>query len=132
MPTIHVILLGIVLSATISQGYEYIEPSTCLKVQKKGVKVNLLASYRRQNHPIKAVLFVTKKGVEICADPNMAWVKRAIQTLDQKAKTQVGNKPTTNKKKPAGQNKSGKPNNRRRGGLKTARTSPPLIFSVKA
>lgn len=51
-----------------------------------GIAANRIKSYRR-TEPLctkQAVIFITLKSVEICADPEAEWVKKIVEKLDQK------------------------------------------------
>ncbi|KAM5164844.1 lymphotactin-like [Mantella aurantiaca] len=104
------VLLGIFLCCTIGKGLgiEFVEKSTCLDLQQKEVRLNQLKSYTKQTIPMEAILFVTRKGKELCADPTMPWVIKAIAALDSRAKRPLNNKGATNVKKTTGKNKRGK------------------------
>ncbi|XP_006990124.2 eotaxin [Peromyscus maniculatus bairdii] len=62
-------------------------PSTCCFVMtSKKIPKSLLKSYKRISNSrctLKAILFKTKLGKEICADPKKKWVQDATQHLDQ-------------------------------------------------
>lgn len=32
---------------------------------------------------MKAVIFITRRGLKVCADPHVEWVKKAVQTIDK-------------------------------------------------
>ncbi|XP_044147621.1 lymphotactin-like [Bufo gargarizans] len=121
----HILLLifiGVVLSAIESQGlgFDYKDVYPCLEVQTRKVNIKILQSYTIKTIPFNAVLFFAKNGVKICADPNQAWVKKAINTLDKQAQNQSKKgtsqkkvkKTTTKTKKNAGKKTRGKPKKR--------------------
>ncbi|KAM4043254.1 lymphotactin-like [Anomaloglossus baeobatrachus] len=92
MKLYHIPLLtfiGLVLSATQSHGLEvnFTDVYDCSEVQTRKVDIKILKSYTIEANPIDAVLFSTKNGTKICADPNEAWVKEAIVTLDKQTAT---------------------------------------------
>nr|XP_006990124.1 eotaxin [Peromyscus maniculatus bairdii] len=62
-------------------------PSTCCFVMtSKKIPKSLLKSYKRISNSrctLKAILFKTKSGKEICADPKKKWVQDATKHLDQ-------------------------------------------------
>ncbi|XP_055475804.1 eotaxin-like [Psammomys obesus] len=64
-----------------------IPASCCFIMTSKKIPKSLLKSYRRITNSrctLKAVVFMTKLGKEICADPNRKWVKDATKHLDRK------------------------------------------------
>ncbi|XP_063775587.1 C-C motif chemokine 12-like [Pseudophryne corroboree] len=79
------IFIGLVFLPSTSHGLGIVAVTkkTCLKVQKTKVPIGLLKSYIRQTIPMEAILFVTIKNKELCADPTMDWVKKAIAELDK-------------------------------------------------
>ncbi|PIO27340.1 hypothetical protein AB205_0205300 [Aquarana catesbeiana] len=107
------ILLGICLCSNIGKGLgiEVLDKNTCLDYQQKEVRLNQLRSYTNQTIPMKAVLFVTRKGKVLCADPSMPWVIKAVKAIDRRTKTQINSKKATNTKKEAGKNKQRKQKN---------------------
>ncbi|XP_074120731.1 lymphotactin-like [Sminthopsis crassicaudata] len=66
-------------------GSEVIKKSFCVSwsqpLQSKRVK-----SYTIDEGPMKAVIFITRKGFKICADPEANWVKNVINSVDSRRK----------------------------------------------
>ncbi|XP_034360151.1 C-C motif chemokine 7 [Arvicanthis niloticus] len=65
-------------------------PSTCCFVKKQKIPMKYLKSYRKitsSRCPWEAVVFKTKKGMEVCADAHQKWVEEAIAYLDKKIPT---------------------------------------------
>ncbi|KAL6491288.1 hypothetical protein MHYP_G00016330 [Metynnis hypsauchen] len=56
----------------------------CFTFFNKPVPVRSIVSYveTRTDCPKAGVVFNTKKGARICADPGFKWVKRAIDQID--------------------------------------------------
>ncbi|XP_075719717.1 lymphotactin-like [Rhinoderma darwinii] len=93
--------IGVILSTIESQGlgFGYKDMYSCLEVQTAKVHIKILQSYTIKTTPIDAVLFSTKNGKMICADPNEVWVKKAIIALDKQAQNQSPKTGTSGSKK---------------------------------
>ncbi|XP_034363438.1 C-C motif chemokine 8-like [Arvicanthis niloticus] len=67
------------------------EPSLqvcCFSVTNKKIPLRILQSYERINNsqcPREAVIFHTKRGISVCADPTAKWVNAYMKILDQKS-----------------------------------------------
>lgn len=120
--------IGVVLSVIESQGlgFDYKDTNPCLEVQTKKVHIKKLQSYITKTIPIDAVLFTTKNGSMICADPKEAWVKNAIITLDKQAQNPSPNTGTSGKKK-----KVKKTAPKKKAGKKTQRKQKKKVQSAK-
>ncbi|XP_040204622.1 lymphotactin-like [Rana temporaria] len=117
MNIIHItplILLVIFLCSNIGKGLgiDYVDKSTCLNLQQNKVPLKQLRSYTNQTIPKEAILFVTRKGKELCADPSMPWVIKAVAALDRRTETQLNSKKATNTKKTSSKSKQGKQKNK--------------------
>ncbi|OCT81174.1 hypothetical protein XELAEV_18027987mg [Xenopus laevis] len=80
------------------QGFEgeVIRGEVCLKAKpSKGLSLLLIKDYIEQTNPIKAILFITKRGRTICANPEQDWVKKVVQHLKRKAERKANSKVTT-------------------------------------
>ncbi|XP_059125557.1 C-C motif chemokine 7-like [Peromyscus eremicus] len=67
-----------------------INSSTCCYVKKRKIPTKNLESYKKitSSHcPWEAVIFKTKKGIEVCAEAQQQWVQDAMKYLDQKTQT---------------------------------------------
>ncbi|XP_028616727.1 lymphotactin-like [Grammomys surdaster] len=65
-------------------GTEVLEESICVSFQTQRLPVQKIKTYTIREGPIKAVIFVTKRELKICADPQANWVKAAIKTVDSR------------------------------------------------
>ncbi|KAK7830001.1 hypothetical protein U0070_003456 [Myodes glareolus] len=67
-----------------------INSPTCCYVKKRKIPTKNLESYRKitSSHcPWEAVIFKTKKGMELCTDAHEQWVQDAMKHLDKKTQT---------------------------------------------
>ncbi|KAH1181755.1 hypothetical protein KIL84_005481 [Mauremys mutica] len=57
----------------------------CIEFSRKKIPQKLLKTYRKTEPscPKAAIIFVTKKNREFCADPEENWVKEAVRQLNQ-------------------------------------------------
>ncbi|XP_074076464.1 lymphotactin-like [Macrotis lagotis] len=64
-------------------GSEVIKKSFCVSwsqpLPSKRVK-----SYSIEEGPMRAVIFITSKGIKICANPEAGWVKNVINSVDNR------------------------------------------------
>ncbi|XP_066137086.1 C-C motif chemokine 20 isoform X2 [Saccopteryx bilineata] len=62
----------------------------CLGYTDKSIPIRFLMGFTQQLSDeacdINAVIFHTKKGFVVCADPKMKWVKRAVHVLSHRIK----------------------------------------------
>ncbi|XP_012665197.1 C-C motif chemokine 8 [Otolemur garnettii] len=89
-------LLGLLLVAAIftPQGLAQPDPASipiacCFSVVKRKISIQRLKSYRITSIDCsqEAVIFKTKLGREVCADPMEKWVQDSMKCLDQKSQT---------------------------------------------
>ena len=67
-----------------------IPTSCCFIMTSKKIPNTLLKSYKRITNnrcTLKAIVFKTRLGKEICADPKEKWVKNSINHLDKTSQT---------------------------------------------
>ncbi|XP_012871083.1 PREDICTED: lymphotactin-like [Dipodomys ordii] len=76
-------------------GSEVPEKSFCMSFTTQKLKINRIKTYIIKEGSMKAVIFITRRGLKICADPQASWVKDAIKSVDNRArKTIIQTKPT--------------------------------------
>ncbi|XP_028720330.1 lymphotactin-like [Peromyscus leucopus] len=68
-------------------GTEVLEETFCVSLTTQPLPVQRIKTYTIREGILKAVIFVTKRGVKICADPHAKWVKAAIKTVDRRIRT---------------------------------------------
>ncbi|CAH6785784.1 C-C motif chemokine 8 [Phodopus roborovskii] len=63
--------------------------SCCFSVTFRKLPFAMLQSYSKTSTQcdMAAVIFKTKRGREICADPTQKWVSKYMKLLDQKSQT---------------------------------------------
>ncbi|XP_045694703.1 lymphotactin-like [Phyllostomus hastatus] len=90
-------LLGICcLTAYVVEGVgsEVLEQRICVSLTSRRLPVRSIKTYTIREGPVRAVIFITKRGLKVCADPQVEWVKKAVETM--------ANKKTANQSKPTG------------------------------
>ncbi|XP_065253672.1 cytokine SCM-1 beta-like [Emys orbicularis] len=78
--------------------------SACVDLSTQQLDIRRLAKYETQHIPVKAVMFITKRGIKICVQPDLKWVQDAIKFLDKgPVRRRPNNKPVSKPKpKPKG------------------------------
>ncbi|KAH1187305.1 lymphotactin-like [Mauremys mutica] len=69
--------------------------SSCVDLSTQQLDIRNLAKYEMQHIPVKAVMFITRRGIKICVQPDLKWVQNAIKFLDKRPVTR---RPTTKPK----------------------------------
>ncbi|XP_066477361.1 lymphotactin-like [Tiliqua scincoides] len=67
-----------------SVGSQIMPLSSCVDLDPAQINIRRISHYETQHRPVKAVIFITRRGVKICVPHDLPWVQDAIQTLDQK------------------------------------------------
>ncbi|XP_069867300.1 lymphotactin-like [Dipodomys merriami] len=76
-------------------GSEVPEKSFCMSFTTQKLKINRIKTYVIKEGGMKAVIFITRRGLKICADPQASWVKDAIKSVDNRSrKNIIQTKPT--------------------------------------
>ncbi|XP_006154448.1 eotaxin [Tupaia chinensis] len=84
------LLTAISFSSQVFAEPAFIPTSCCFNVASRKISIQKLESYRQVSGskcPRKAVIFKTKLGKEICADPQERWVQASVKYLNQKLQT---------------------------------------------
>ncbi|XP_062046180.1 lymphotactin [Lepus europaeus] len=90
MKLLLLVLLGtccLTTSIVYGVGSEVPEKSICVSLTTQPLPVNRIRTYTIKEGPMKAVIFITKRGLKVCADPQAKWVKAAIKNVDSKPNT---------------------------------------------
>uniref|UniRef100_A0A8D0IW31 X-C motif chemokine ligand 1 n=1 Tax=Sus scrofa TaxID=9823 RepID=A0A8D0IW31_PIG len=64
-------------------GSEVLEKSICVSLTTRRLPVKNIKTYTIKEGSMKAVIFITRRGLKVCADPHVEWVKKAVQTIDK-------------------------------------------------
>uniref|UniRef100_A0A8C3WBJ6 Chemokine interleukin-8-like domain-containing protein n=1 Tax=Catagonus wagneri TaxID=51154 RepID=A0A8C3WBJ6_9CETA len=76
-------------------GSEVLEKTICVSLTTRRLPIKNIKTYTIKEGSMKAVIFITRRGLKICADPHVEWVKKAVQTIDKSSKRNVNQaKPT--------------------------------------
>ncbi|XP_062944528.1 C-C motif chemokine 24 [Cynocephalus volans] len=70
-------------------GSVVIPSSCCISFISKKIPESRVVNYQLSNRsicPIAGVIFMTKKGQKVCADPKQQWVRSYMKNLDAKQK----------------------------------------------
>ncbi|XP_053349029.1 C-C motif chemokine 3-like [Clarias gariepinus] len=79
------LVLTCLQSFTMGQGQN--EPDVCcFNFQMKRMRVDLITEYKytRCGCQKDGIIFILKNGSHVCADPGVQWVKRHMNTVDQR------------------------------------------------
>ncbi|XP_027016040.1 monocyte chemotactic protein 1B-like [Tachysurus fulvidraco] len=83
--SVAVVLLSAV---TITEGMRYSSKTNvcCYSYQQRPLRTNMVSSYSQTSPQCskQAILFKTKRGKDVCANPTDAWVKELIKFMDSK------------------------------------------------
>ncbi|NP_001127817.1 lymphotactin precursor [Sus scrofa] len=64
-------------------GSEVLEKSICVSLTTRRLPVKNIKTYTIKEGSMRAVIFITRRGLKVCADPHVEWVKKAVQTIDK-------------------------------------------------
>ncbi|KAB0402070.1 hypothetical protein E2I00_003236 [Balaenoptera physalus] len=76
-------------------GSEVPDKTICVSLTTQRLPIKKLKTYTIKEGFMKAVIFITRRGLKVCADPQVEWVKKAVQTIDKSSRRNVSQtKPT--------------------------------------
>ncbi|KAF1469583.1 Lymphotactin, partial [Eudyptes chrysocome] len=70
-----------------SIGSQPMRKVSCVSLSTQQLNIRNLVSYEKQQVPVNAIMFITKKGIKICVSPDQKWVRSAIKKIDQERTT---------------------------------------------
>ncbi|XP_025141776.1 lymphotactin-like [Bubalus kerabau] len=83
-------------------GSEVLEKSICVSLTTQRLPVKNIKTYTIKEGSMKAVIFITRRGLKVCADPHVDWVKKAVRTIDRSTRRNVSqSKPTQAQQSPS-------------------------------
>nr|XP_056705076.1 C-C motif chemokine 19-like [Euleptes europaea] len=85
-------LLALSCCSTLQVTGYYQVMDCCLRTSPYPIPIKVLRGYRdqqiQQGCPIRAVVFITVRGKQLCAPPHASWVKELKKRLDRRHKKQ--------------------------------------------
>ncbi|XP_036609595.1 lymphotactin-like [Trichosurus vulpecula] len=75
-------------------GTEVTKKSFCVSWSQP-LEIKRVKSYAIEEGPMKAVIFITRRGFKICADPEANWVKDVMNSVDSRTTTRKTTRPTS-------------------------------------
>ncbi|KAM8812061.1 lymphotactin-like [Rhynchonycteris naso] len=70
-------------------GSEVLEQKICVSLTTKRLPVKNIKTYTIKEGPMKAIIFITRRGFKVCADPQVEWVKKAVHIIDKSTRKNV-------------------------------------------
>ncbi|KAF1407719.1 Lymphotactin, partial [Spheniscus humboldti] len=70
-----------------SIGSQPMRKFSCVSLSTQKLDIRNLVSYEKQQVPVNAIMFITRKGIKICVGPDQKWVRSAMKKIDQKHTT---------------------------------------------
>ncbi|NXY89193.1 XCL1 protein, partial [Alcedo cyanopectus] len=70
-----------------SAGSQTMRKISCVRLSTRQLNIHTLVSYEKQEAPLQAIMFITKKGIKICVSPDQKWVQAAVTKIDQRRTT---------------------------------------------
>ncbi|NWR74000.1 XCL1 protein, partial [Centropus unirufus] len=74
---LSIFLLGSVASQSMNR-------FSCVNLSAQKLNIRNLVSYKKQDGPVEAIIFMTTRGVKICVKPNQKWVQTAIKKINER------------------------------------------------
>ncbi|XP_015354164.1 cytokine SCM-1 beta-like [Marmota marmota marmota] len=68
-------------------GSEVPERSICVSLSTQRLPINRIRTYTIKEGSVRAVIFITKRGLKVCANPEAEWVKSAVKSMDSRSTT---------------------------------------------
>ncbi|XP_034795835.1 lymphotactin isoform X1 [Pan paniscus] len=78
-------------------GSEVSDKRTCVSLTTQRLPVSRIKTYTITEGSLRAVIFITKRGLKVCADPQATWVRDVVRSMDRKSNTRnnmIQTKPT--------------------------------------
>ncbi|EHB18764.1 Cytokine SCM-1 beta [Heterocephalus glaber] len=75
-------------------GSEVPERSICVSLTTQRLPVSRIKTYTIKEGSMRAVIFITRRGLKVCADPQDKWVKAAVKSVDSRSSTRMQTSPT--------------------------------------
>ncbi|XP_059865272.1 lymphotactin-like [Delphinus delphis] len=75
-------------------GSEVLDKNICVSLTTKQLPIKKIKTYTIKEGPMKAVIFITRRGLKVCADPQVEWVKKAVRTVKSTRRNVSQTKPT--------------------------------------
>uniref|UniRef100_A0A8C9QNQ5 Lymphotactin n=1 Tax=Spermophilus dauricus TaxID=99837 RepID=A0A8C9QNQ5_SPEDA len=72
---------------THSVGSEDSQGSICVSLSTQRLPINRIRTYTIKEGSVRAVIFITKRGLKVCANPEAEWVKSAVKSVDSRSTT---------------------------------------------
>ncbi|XP_071598570.1 LOW QUALITY PROTEIN: lymphotactin-like [Heliangelus exortis] len=67
-----------------SVGSQPMRKLSCVSLSTQKLNIRNLVSYEKQEVPVNAIMFITKKGIRICVSPENKWVQAAVRKIDRR------------------------------------------------
>ncbi|XP_024598213.1 lymphotactin-like [Neophocaena asiaeorientalis asiaeorientalis] len=75
-------------------GTEVLDKNICVSLTTRRLPIKNIKTYTIKEGPMKAVIFITRRGLKVCADPQVEWVNKAVRTIKSTRRNVSQTKPT--------------------------------------